>query len=86
MVEVTESTYEEILFSQLHFILRIWSPIKVFTDIYIIYIYIYIIYIYIYTYICIYIIYIYIYIYLTFMVDLTFGEILNILDGKSRTR
>ena len=39
---------------------------------------------YIYTYIYIYVIYIYIY--LTFMVDLAFGEILNILDGKSRTR
>ena len=51
MVEVTESTYEEILFSQLHFILRIWSPIKVFTDIYIIYIYILYIYIYIHIYI-----------------------------------
>ena len=43
-------------------------------------------YIYIHIYVYIYNIYIYIYFFLTFMVDLTFGEILNILDGKSRTR
>ena len=34
MVEVTEPTYEEALLWQLHFILGIWSPLKVFTDLY----------------------------------------------------
>ena len=31
MVEVKESTYKEILSTQLHFILGIWSALKVFT-------------------------------------------------------
>ena len=31
MVEVKESTYEEALLRQLHFISEIWSPFKVFT-------------------------------------------------------
>ena len=34
MVEVKEYTYEEALLKQLHFILGIWSPLKVFTDLY----------------------------------------------------
>ena len=34
MVEVKESTYEETLLRQLHFILGIWSALKVFTDLY----------------------------------------------------
>ena len=34
MVEVKESTYEEALLRELHFILGIWSPLKVFTDLY----------------------------------------------------
>ena len=34
MVEVKESTYKEILLTQLHFILGIWSALKVFTDLY----------------------------------------------------
>ena len=34
MVEVKESTYEEALLRQLHFILGIWSLLKVFTDLY----------------------------------------------------
>ena len=34
MVEVKESIYLEALLSQLNFILRIWSSIKVFTDLY----------------------------------------------------
>ena len=32
MVEVKESTDEEILLRQLHFISGIWSPIKVYAD------------------------------------------------------
>ena len=34
MVEVKESMYEEALLRQLHFILGIWSLLKVFTDLY----------------------------------------------------
>ena len=34
MVEVKESTYEEAFLRQLHLILGIWSPFKVFTDLY----------------------------------------------------
>ena len=32
MVELKESTYDEALLTQLHFILGIWSPLRVFTD------------------------------------------------------
>ena len=32
MVEVKESSYEETLLKELHFVLGIWSPLKVFTD------------------------------------------------------
>ena len=32
MVELKEFTYQETLLRQLHFILGIWSPLKVFTD------------------------------------------------------
>ena len=34
MVEVQESTYKETLLTHLHFILGIWSALKVFTDLY----------------------------------------------------
>ena len=34
MVEVKESTYEETLLRQLHFILGIWSALKVLTGLY----------------------------------------------------
>ena len=34
MVEVQESTYKETLLMHLHFILGIWSVLKVFTDLY----------------------------------------------------
>ena len=34
MAEVKEYTYEETLLKQLHFILGIWSPLKVFTGFY----------------------------------------------------
>ena len=34
MVEVKESTYKETISTQLHFILGIWSALKVFTDFY----------------------------------------------------
>ena len=34
MVAVKEFTYKEILLTQLHFILGIWSALKVFTDLY----------------------------------------------------
>ena len=34
MVKGKESTYDETLLSQLHIILEIWSPIKVFTGLY----------------------------------------------------
>ena len=34
MAEVKEFTYGEALLRQLHFILEIWSPLKVFTDLY----------------------------------------------------
>ena len=34
MVEVKESTYEEALLRQLHFISGIWSPLKGFIDLY----------------------------------------------------
>ena len=34
IVEVKEYTYEEVLLKQLHFILVIWTPLKIFTDLY----------------------------------------------------
>ena len=34
MAEVKEYTYEEALLKQLHFISGIWTPLKIFTDLY----------------------------------------------------
>ena len=34
MVDVKECTYEEALLRQLHIILEIWGPLKVFTNLY----------------------------------------------------
>ena len=59
-LEVKEFSNEEALLRQLRFILGIWSPLKVFTDLY-----------------CL---------FLTFTVDVTFGKILNVWDGKSDSR